>query len=147
MPGPGGRVADKSKFVKAARAQDIHLRFDGTTSADVTLLVDPRARVYARTGVLPTTVLELRAADLAPALDAISIAFRAGPLLADSPGPPLMPTPTASGRKVVLGRAPRSAHGRPPVPPVDDRARFPASAVSAREGFVQVDPPAKEAIQ
>jgi hypothetical protein len=144
MPGKDERVPDKSKFVKAARAQDIHLRFDGATRADVTLLVDPRAKVFARTGLLPSTVLELRAANLAPALDAISIAYRAGPLLADSPGAPLMPTPTASGRRWSWVEHPELPTGPVPFPAVDDRARFPASPVTVREGFVQIDPAVKE---
>jgi hypothetical protein len=39
---------------------------------------------------------------------------------------------------------PEAATAPVPFPVVDDRARFPAVPVTAREGFVQVDPPAKE---
>jgi hypothetical protein len=144
-PGRGDLAKDPSQFVKASTAQDIHLRFDGAASADVTLLVDPRARVYARTGVLPATPLELPAVYLSPALAAISIAYRAGPLLADAPGAPLMPTPTASGRN--WSWVERGRDGPTPAvqfPAADDRARFSAVPMTAREGFVQVDPPQQE---
>jgi hypothetical protein len=137
-------VDDPSDFVTAAVADDVTLRFDGSTVAHVTLLVDPRGEVQAHTGLLPTAALVLPRTRLAPALGAISVAFRAGPLLAAQPpadgaGVPLMPTPGASGRSwswIEVG-APAPAA----FPTVDDRARFSTLTPTAREGFVRVDPP------
>jgi hypothetical protein len=152
VPARSELVADPSGFVTAATPNDISLRFDASSAAHVTLLVDPRGQVQAHPGLLPTAVLELSRTALAPALSAISVAFRAGPLLADQPPPqpdgtgpavtqpPLMPTPTASGRAWSWVEQNGTVAQPVPFPAVDDRARFSTLAPTAREGFVQVDP-------
>ena len=126
-------VTDTTGFVTGAGTADIHLRFDGTSVAQVTLVVDPRGKVQAHAGLLPTTVLELP--PFAPALAAL--AYRAGPLLADPASGPLMPTPTVSGRAWSWAEQDGERQG---FPVVDDRARFSTLAATAREGFVRIDP-------
>ena len=96
MPDPDEMVADPNNFVTGADPNDIRLRFAADSAVHVTLLVDPRGEVQAHTGFLPTTVLQVPAAYLASAAHGLSIAFPAGPLLAEAGSAPVMPTPTGS---------------------------------------------------
>lgn len=57
------------------------LRFDGTTAAMVTLLVDPRASIHATTGILPVKQVAIPSQFVTAALARIEIGFRIGPIL------------------------------------------------------------------
>ena len=111
-------------------------------AADVTLLVDPRARVYARTGVLPAT--RARAARRLPQARARRDLDRLPCRPAarrTRPGRAAHAHAYGLGPDVVVGRArARRASGFLPFPAADDRARFSPVPATAREGFVQVDP-------
>lgn len=48
---------------------------------EVTMLVDPRGRVHAASGVVPTKALGLDAAHVAPALERMEVSFEVGPIL------------------------------------------------------------------
>jgi hypothetical protein len=61
--------------------QFINLKFDGESTAFLTLLVDPRASVYAQTDLLPAQELTIDQRYVQAALDAMEITFRVGPQL------------------------------------------------------------------
>lgn len=69
---------------KATEASGGHLTvtLDGSP-VYLTMLVDPRGKVHATTGILPTKVLDIPHEQFAPALDAISVTFRTSSLLSD----------------------------------------------------------------
>ncbi|MBZ5555973.1 MAG: hypothetical protein LAO77_01730 [Acidobacteriia bacterium] len=69
------------------------LAVDGVTPLAVTLFMDPQARVYATTGVLPRAFLELRAAESAGAKQARDVFFQTAPVLG-TPAAPQVPTPS-----------------------------------------------------
>jgi hypothetical protein len=80
----------------------IYLPFDGKSSEYVSLLVDPRAAVHSRTGILPTAALALAPEWTTAALAAINVTFRIDGILTDSqtavtlseaPATILMPVP------------------------------------------------------
>ncbi|MFC7329914.1 hypothetical protein [Marinactinospora rubrisoli] len=60
----------------------LRLSFDSADTAEVTLLVDPRAAVHATTDLLPVGSLHIPARFVEPALAAMAVCFRSGPLLA-----------------------------------------------------------------
>jgi hypothetical protein len=49
----------------------------------LTLLVDPRGSVHVTSGILPRKKIELMREHIAPALDAMALTFRVGPVLVD----------------------------------------------------------------
>jgi hypothetical protein len=73
----------------------LSLPFDGKTASYVSMLVDPRAGVTASTGILPTAAVVLPASFVAPALRAMNVTFRMGPMLIDQ-------TETAGGTTTLL---------------------------------------------
>ncbi|WP_431887884.1 hypothetical protein [Nocardiopsis alba] len=60
----------------------LRLRLDTDNTAEVMLLVDPRAPVHATTDVLPVGRLEIPRRFVDPVLEHMSVSFRTGPLLA-----------------------------------------------------------------
>ncbi len=82
------------------RGQRLQLAFTGTSSAVVTLLLDPRAAVHATTDILPVGSVHVPQEFTAEALANMAVSFRAGPLLAATTddGAALLPHPaTATG--------------------------------------------------
>lgn len=80
------KAADEQSYVRqigplAGGANYIALPFDGTTTATVTLLVDPRASIHATTGILPVKELTLPAQFVDRPLARLNVTFRVGPLL------------------------------------------------------------------
>lgn len=79
----------------------IYLPFDAKSAEYVSMLVDPRAAVHARTGILPTLTLALAPQWTTAALAAMNVTFRVDGILTDShtassPGAPttiLLPVP------------------------------------------------------
>jgi hypothetical protein len=79
----------------------IYLPFDAKSAEYVSMLVDPRAAVHARTGILPTLALALAPQWTTAALAAMNVTFRVDGILTDSqtassPGAPttiLLPVP------------------------------------------------------
>ena len=82
------------------KGQRLKLAFTGTSSATVTLLLDPRAAVHATTDILPVGSVHVPQEYTAHALATMAVSFRAGPLLAATTddGAALLPHPaTATG--------------------------------------------------
>ncbi|GAB2882833.1 hypothetical protein GCM10027074_59110 [Streptomyces deserti] len=77
------------------------LAFEGTSTATVTLLTDPRAAVHATTDILPVSSVHVPQQYTAQALARMAVCFRTGPLLAPTTPDPrtaVMPHPaTATG--------------------------------------------------
>jgi hypothetical protein len=61
--------------------QFINLKFDGESRAFLTLLLDPRASVYAQTDILPAQELTIDQRYVQAALDSMEVTFRVGPQL------------------------------------------------------------------
>jgi hypothetical protein len=72
-------------------AQDLEV--DCETKLQVTLLMDPQARVHATSGVLPKAALELSAAQLSGAKQVREVFFQAAPVLG-TPTTPYVPKPS-----------------------------------------------------
>ena len=62
----------------------IYLPFDGESGEYVSMLVDPRAAVHSRTGILPTVALALAPEWITAALAAMNVTFRVDGILTDS---------------------------------------------------------------
>lgn len=61
----------------------IELRFDGTSERYMTMLVDPRASVYAYTDLLPITAVAVPQQFVDSAFANMAVTFNVGPLLSD----------------------------------------------------------------
>lgn len=77
----GDAVMHAPKSPPASDASPHVLVRTGTEPVGVTMLVDPRGQVHAISGVLPTKRLAIDSAQVAPALAALQVSFRAGPIL------------------------------------------------------------------
>ncbi|MEU7637887.1 hypothetical protein AB0C11_17615 [Streptomyces sp. NPDC039016] len=79
----------------------LKLAFEGTSTATVTLLLDPRAAVHATTDILPVSSVHVPSEFTADALARMAVCFRTGPLLAPTTPDPhtaVLPHPaTATG--------------------------------------------------
>jgi hypothetical protein len=73
-------------YLKPIGVQDnyVYLSFDAQRAEYVSMLVDPRAVVHARTGILPTRTLAMPPHGTTTALAAMNITFRVEGLLTDS---------------------------------------------------------------
>jgi hypothetical protein len=98
-----GGVAESGKYLQPIGVKNnyIYLPFDAKSAEYVSMLVDPRAAVHARTGILPTLALALAPQWTTAALAAMNVTFRVDGVLTDSrtaasPGAPttiLLPVP------------------------------------------------------
>jgi hypothetical protein len=77
---PNGRCSLKDSPVTADIRQDVALSF-ARTSQFVTMLIDPRAPVHARSGILPTKVISIPRAHYADIVGRMSMALPVGPIL------------------------------------------------------------------
>lgn len=76
------------------------LKFDEGSFTFFTLLVDPRAGIHAYTGLLPVKQLDIPAACTRPALGAMELNFRTGPVLTE-----MHATPTVDEMKPAFTNA------------------------------------------
>jgi hypothetical protein len=84
----------------------IYLPFDGKSAEYVSMLVDPRAAVHARTGILPTLALAQAPQWTTAALAAMNVTFRVDGILTDSHTATLSEAPTT-----ILLPVPHEKHG------------------------------------
>jgi hypothetical protein len=82
----------------------IYLPFDAKSAEYVSMLVDPRAAVHARTGILPTLTLALAPQWTTAALAAMNVTFRVDGILTDS-------RTTLGAPPTVLLPVPHEKHG------------------------------------
>ncbi len=157
-PDPGDVQSGGVPYVKQiGEGSYLGLRFDGSAQF-VTLLVDPRGSVQARTGLLPTKTLELSARDLDAALGAMEVTFRTGPLLtseqlvdsnqagAGGVGTTgqqqtpslLMPIPTEKDGTWSWVELAGAVPNEVSIASIDARARFPTRAPTLREGLLRL---------
>lgn len=123
------------------KGQGLKLAFTGTSSAVVTLLLDPRAAVHATTDILPVGSVHVPQDFTAQALATMAVSFRAGPLLAATTddGAALLPHPaTATG---TWSWAERTANTWASMPvTVPDPADLPIGQnPQIRSGFLVLD--------
>jgi hypothetical protein len=95
-------VGDHGGYLRPiGNGERLKLAFEGTSTATVTLLLDPRSPVHATTDILPVSFVHVPARYTADALARMAICFRTGPLLAPVTADPpaaVMPRPaTATG--------------------------------------------------
>ena len=128
----------------------IDLPFDGTTSAFVSMLVDPRAAVHATTAILPTLSLSVPSEFIDQPLNAIDVTFRIDGILTDSQTP--APTPVGiPPRMTILMPVPRENDGvwtwyendegnwiTYPTAPNDSTARLSNVPPVLRRGFLRL---------
>jgi hypothetical protein len=100
----------------------IDLTFDGTTSALVSMLVDPRAAVHATTGILPVSSVSLPPGVVIDALARIDLSFRVGPFLAGERTTPsgsalLIPQPSGEGTWAWIDASSSTGATTPIAPP------------------------------
>lgn len=96
-------VAESGNYLRPIGVNNnyVYLPFDAKSDEYVSMLVDPRAAVHARTGILPTLALALAPQWTTAALAAMNVTFRVDGILTDShsaasPGAPatiLIPVP------------------------------------------------------
>lgn len=108
-------------------------------TALLTLLMDPRAKVHISSGILPATAVGLPEEFSTPALNAMAVLFRCGPVLTD-PAVPSLPLPALDRGTWAwvqyldtLQPARDSA-----IAPADPTASLPDSPVVVREGWLEL---------
>ncbi|MFF3863310.1 hypothetical protein [Streptomyces sp. NPDC002209] len=123
------------------KGQRLKLAFTGTSSALVTLLLDPRAAVHATTDILPVGSVHVPQQFTAHALATMAVSFRTGPLLAATThdGNAVLPHPaTATGTWSWTERTANGWASRPITVP--DPTSLPAGQnPHIRSGFVVLD--------
>ena len=107
----------------------------GGAPVTVTLLFDPRGQVHAISGVLPTKRIGLDLAHVVPALNAMEISFRAGPILT-RPGVVDHVEPTDADLRWTWVDDDSSLDEQS-IEPLDRQAPLPA-ALELREGFLRL---------
>jgi hypothetical protein len=125
----------------------LKVRFDAADSANVTLLLDPRAPVHIVSDILPASTLSLPRRFVTDALAAMSVTVRLGPILTDllepaAPAPPAVVLPRPPQVHGTWQWAEAEAENAPPsvfeVSPADAAARFPGSAPTVRFGWLKL---------
>lgn len=82
MPSDGTLIPVSPPYnVQVTEGNFIDLTFDNSSESYLTMLFDPRASVHATTAILPSKILNLPAKFIEPALNAMDINFKIGPLL------------------------------------------------------------------
>ncbi|MCY9593036.1 hypothetical protein PC41400_10495 [Paenibacillus chitinolyticus] len=92
-------------LIAIGQGQYIPLRFDGKTSADLLMLVDPMSAVHAFTGILPAQPVKLDRRFFDTALDRLSVRLPVGPMLTavgPNPQPISAPSMPASAVKIPV---------------------------------------------
>lgn len=120
----------------------LNLTYAPGSTVTVTTLVDPRGNIHARTGALPVTTVGIPAQFTEPALAALSISFRTGPLLSD-PSVVRIPKPAEqSGVWAWLGYPPAANTQTlltTNIVPADGTARL-GDRPGVNEGWLQFTP-------
>lgn len=144
---PAGAVGAAASFVRpAGPGSYLSLAVDEAPQI-LTLLVDPRASVSVTSGILPLAEVRIPSRHIAPVLERMAVAVRAGPVLgrlspappAEPGGPPALaltlPVPATRGG-AWSWRQPGPVPTQYALAPVDQRASFQAAA-TLRDGFLQ----------
>jgi hypothetical protein len=141
--------AGSSSYVERIAPQNFpRLHFDGASLDYLTMLVDPRAAVHVYTDILPVGALMVPDRFVAPALNAMALTFRAGPLLADLQVPadgdaisivvPLPAEKNGSWSWVELG--PDGSSSTRDIAPADQSASFSTAPPVLHSGWFQLAP-------
>lgn len=88
----------------------ISMPFDGTTTTDVMMLIDPRAAVHAMTGLFPVLELNLPNVFVDPVLSKLELAFHLAPFLTEQVANPDADT-SASIPNAILIPTPAEQNG------------------------------------
>jgi hypothetical protein len=100
-----------SSFIQQIQpGQFINLKFDGASKAFLTVIVDPRASVYAQTDILPAQEAVIDQRYVQAALNRMAISFRVGPQLTTI-STALSDDETPQSINVVLMPAPAESNG------------------------------------
>lgn len=104
---------------------------------DITMLVDPRGKVHAFTGLLPVVTLDIPNQFVKPALQKMSYLFRAGPFLT---APDSVSIPRPAERKGTWTWFDNVIKTTSPITQADPRVRFPTTPPLAKEGWLKFTP-------
>jgi hypothetical protein len=141
-----------SPYVKAvAPGNYLQLPFDypAYTKENLTLLLDPLAKVHATTGILPTAKLKLPAQFYATALARIAVTFRTGPVLTQ-PDTIRLPFPAEQhGTWAWIRRTGTGATDWEidPILPANAQARLEDNPPHLIDGWLQFSPTADKSNQ
>ncbi|MGI5335985.1 hypothetical protein ACQEVS_00590 [Streptomyces sp. CA-181903] len=117
---------------------------DATSTAHVTLLLDPYGAVHATTGILPTAQLRVPSRAFEESLGALAAGFRFGPMLtvqAPDTAALVLPRPAdRHGRWTWAQPAPGGAAASLPADRADAAPRFPFARPVLRTGYLQLQP-------
>jgi hypothetical protein len=119
---------DRAPFVEIRPGQRLLL----------TLLVDPRGAVHVTSGIVPRKKIELMREHVAPALDAMALTFRVGPVLVD-PEQIRMPLPAEiRGGWSWVRKVNVTAWAEDPVVKATQDALLPDAPAEITEGWLRV---------
>ncbi len=137
-----GTHKSTSKKVTDSSDNDIELSIHQSKHETiVTLLLDPRGSVHARTGVLPTKTIDIPPSQFADALENLEVAFLTSPVLyyhdvALNKNKPAMPVPAEGGAEWLWVQRELDAWASAQTQPVDDRAKLSDVPNEIREGWL-----------
>jgi hypothetical protein len=116
---------------------DINLDCQGG-SMTITMLLDPRGKVHAYSGILPVMSSALPAHLVEDFIKQLKVTFRAGPIIAD-PGALRVPQPAEDhGVWKWLQRSAPTSWEEDLILDADDSARLPDAQLQLREGWLQL---------
>jgi hypothetical protein len=115
-----------------------------TRDQHVTLILDPRGSVHARTGILPTKAIQLPSQFIEPALANMDVTFRVGPII-NEPHGLRMPLPAEirggwswiAHTGLELGPD-HESWPEEPITPADQAASLADGPLSLREGWLKL---------
>jgi hypothetical protein len=116
---------------------DISLKFEGD-AVTFSMLLDPRGKVHAYTGILPVTSSALPAHLVEDFIKQLKVTFRAGPIIAD-PGGLRVPQPAEDhGLWTWLQQSAPGSWEEDSIVDADDSARLPDAQLQLREGWLEL---------
>jgi hypothetical protein len=141
------KVSDEDKYLrrivngvpgKLVYQGDIYLKPQVDT-VKVALILDPRGKVHAYTGILPVTIAALPGGLVEDFIQHLKVTFHTGPIIADS-GTLRLPQPAEEqGTWLFLQRvAPPQDWEVDPIVDADDQARLPEDQLQLREGWLEL---------
>ena len=115
---------------------------DTTGSQYVTMLLDPRCKVHAATGLLPLKATQLPERYTASALSQMSVTFECGPLLVDPEAVELPVPTTPSGTWTWIQPTGTGAGDwqEDPLSPADEDADLTGPSPILRDGWMRLSP-------
>jgi hypothetical protein len=150
-------IPPEQSYIKQIKEDNfIKLSFKENVSKCITMLIDPRAKVHAQTGILPIKDMDLPVRYINPALAKMEVTFRMGPLLThftlkQTSEPKVnenetdtfskilqLPTPAEKNGKLIWNELGEKGVNEMELTGIDGKAHLPSINPTLREGIIKL---------